>query len=63
MSSFRENIRLANALVVVLLSGRATGEFRAADASADVTVGAGDAARLSLVITGAYRVPKRRSQS
>ncbi len=40
MSSFRENIRLANALVVVLLSGHATGEFRAADASADATVGA-----------------------
>ena len=63
MASFRENIRLANALKVVLLSGRASTELGAADASSDANQGSGDAARLSLVITGAFRTARTRSNA
>ncbi|MEO7456176.1 MAG: hypothetical protein ABIY52_07925 [Gemmatimonadaceae bacterium] len=57
MPSFRENLRLANALRVVLLSGRASTEIGAGDVNADPYTGTHEAARLALVVTGAFRTP------
>ena len=58
MPSFRDNLSLANALRVVLLTGRASTELRSADTTADAGTGSVDAPRLALVTTGAFRTPR-----